>query len=85
MTHALPLTDALQVIGALFVLAGFAASQFGRLPTNSVTYLTTNLAGSALLAGLALAGREWGFLLLEGVWAGVSAASLLRSRRPARH
>jgi hypothetical protein len=72
------MTDLLQIIGALLVLAGFGATQFGRLSTSSVTYLTVNLVGSGLLAGLALAGQEWGFLLLEGVWAIVSAVGLAR-------
>jgi hypothetical protein len=74
------MTSLLQIIGALLVLAGFGAAQFGRLTTTSVTYLTVNLVGSALLAGLALDGHEWGFLLLEGVWAIVSAIGLIRLR-----
>jgi hypothetical protein len=74
--------DLLQIIGALLVLAGFAGSQLGRLNPRSVTYLLVNLIGSALLAILALAGRDWGFLLLEGVWAMVSAAGLLRRATP---
>ncbi len=36
-----------------------------------------NLVGSGLLAGLALLGDNWGFLLLEGVWAVVAARGLL--------
>jgi hypothetical protein len=74
----------LQLAGALLVLAGFGASQFGRLDPASRTYLLVNLLGSALLAGLALAGREWGFVLLEGVWAAVSGYGLARTlrRRP---
>jgi len=80
------MTSLLKIIGALLVLAGFGAAQFGRLATTSVIYLTVNLVGSGLLAGLALDGREWGFLLLEGVWAIVSAMGLLRLRlaRPAQ-
>lgn len=66
----------LQIIGALLVLAGFAAAQLGWLRSKSPLYLSLNLLGSALLAGLALQGHEWGFLLLEGVWALVSALSL---------
>jgi hypothetical protein len=74
--------DLLQIIGALLVLAGFTASQFGRLDPRSTGYLLVNLIGSALLAMLALVGREWGFLLLEGVWAAVSATGLLRRATP---
>jgi hypothetical protein len=61
-----------QVIGALLILAAFAAAQFGFLNQRSMTYLVLNVVGSAILAWLALVDRQWGFLLLEGVWALVS-------------
>lgn len=51
----------------------------------SRTYLVLNLIGSVILAALALADEDWGFLLLEGVWAVVSAWALwqlLRGRAP---
>jgi len=71
----------LQVFGALLVLVAFAASQAGRLDPTSVLYLLLNLVGAALLAVLALLDRDWGFLLLEGVWALVSLAGLVRAGR----
>jgi hypothetical protein len=37
--------------------------------------------GSAVLAWVALDGRNWGFLLLESVWALVSAWSLMQVLR----
>ena len=74
----------IQVVGALLILAGFAAAQFGRLQVDSLAYLALNLAGSLILAYLAWAERQWGFLLLEGVWAVVSFWGLVRLRsRPA--
>ena len=67
----------LQVAGAVLVLIGFAGAQFGFLSTRSLAYLLVNLIGSGLLAVLALLGRQWGFLLLEGSWALVSLWGLL--------
>jgi hypothetical protein len=66
----------IQIIGAVLVLAGFVLVQRGMLTHTYITYLVLNLAGSAILAGDALLQRQWGFLLLEGVWAVVSAAGL---------
>jgi hypothetical protein len=71
----------IQVIGALLILAGFAAAQLGWLRVDSRTYLILNLLGSLVLAYLAADQRQWGFLLLEGVWAIVSLWSLARVMR----
>lgn len=63
------------------VLAGYGAAQFGLLDQRSCAYLLLNLAGSAVLAALAFAGRQWGFLLLEGVWALVSLWGVIARAR----
>ena len=68
---------AIQVGGSLLVLAGFALAQWGVLDLKSKRYLTLNAVGSAVLAVDAVIGQQWGFLLLEGVWAIVSGISLL--------
>jgi hypothetical protein len=75
-----------QIVGAVLILAAYAAAQFGRLDQSSRAYLVLNLIGSAILAVLAWHEEQFGFLLLEGVWALVSAWSLaqvLRGQRPA--
>lgn len=79
MTH-----DVLQIFGALLVLGGYAASQLGLLSPKSVGYLTVNIAGAGLLAWLAWTSRDWGFLLLEGVWTVVSAGALIVVLLPRR-
>ncbi len=69
---------AVQLAGSLLILVPFVLSQAGRLSSTSAGYLASNLVGSAVLAVDAAYERQWGFLLLEGVWAVVSLLSLLR-------
>jgi hypothetical protein len=61
-----------QVVGALLILSGYTLAQFRLLDPRSYLYLVLNLVGSAILAVLGYQERQWGFVLLEGVWALVS-------------
>ena len=74
----------IQIVGTLLILFAFGAVQFERMETTSRTYLALNLAGSAILAVLAIASSQWGFVLLESVWALVSAWGLLTVSGPPR-
>jgi hypothetical protein len=69
-----------QVLGSLCVLVPFVLVQLGVLSSASRRYGWLNLTGSSLLAVEAALGHDWGFLLLEGVWAVVSLRSVTRSR-----
>lgn len=73
----------IQVVGALFVLAGFVLAQLRLWTTDSWGYLLLNVAGAGILAWIALVDRQWGFLLLEGVWTIVTLASILIKLRGA--
>jgi hypothetical protein len=74
-----------QVIGALLILSGFVLAQFRLLDPQSLAYLVVNLVGSTILTVDAWRQNQWGFFLLELVWAIVSAwglMQLVRDRRP---
>jgi hypothetical protein len=71
----------LQLAGAVLILIAFIAAQRGAMAPQSKAYLVLNLAGSAILTGVALVDEDWGFLLLEGVWAVVSLLGLVQLAR----
>ncbi len=75
------MAQVIQVAGSLFILVPFVLVQMGRLSPASRRYSTLNLIGSSVLAVDALHGREWGFLLLEVVWAVVSLVALVKALR----
>ena len=73
-----------QVIGALLILSVFVLAQFRLLDPRSLWYLVVNLVGSAILTVDAWRQDQWGFFLLELVWAIVSAwglTQLVRGRQ----
>ena len=70
--------QAVSVLGALLCLVPFAGSQLQKLATESVPYQAMNLAGSSLLATVAVIESQYGFILLEGTWAVVSLVGFVR-------
>ena len=74
----------ISLLGSALILAAFIGAQLRRLKTSDAPYVLLNLAGSGTLAFVAAIEHQWGFLLLEGVWALVSLWStiqLVRARR----
>jgi hypothetical protein len=69
--------DVVQVAGSLLILGAFIASLFGWIGQTGYRYLTLNAVGSAVLTATAVIGMEPGFILLEGIWALVSLASIV--------
>lgn len=73
------MSEFIQVGGALLVLAAFTLAQARRINTQAGTYLLLNAVGASVLAVEAYLDAQWGFLLLEGVWAAIAAWGLSRS------
>lgn len=73
----------ISVLGALAILAAYAANLFGLIQPSNLWYSVANFLGSAVLTVVAVVDRQLGFLLLEGTWALVSLwgiVSVLRGR-----
>ena len=70
-----------QIVGALLVLAAFALAQARVLSPEARSYLVLNFVGAGVLAVEAYVEKQWGFLLLEGVWSVIAGWGLLRRRR----
>jgi hypothetical protein len=79
---------ALQFAGAFGILVPFALFQKGALSQHAYAYLALNVVGSGVLTAVAYLDRQWGFLILQGVWTVASAISIgrkaLSSTAPSR-
>lgn len=71
----------LQLGGALLILVAFAGVQRGSMKPTDKAYLWLNLIGAIVLTAAAILDFDWGFLMLEVVWALVSGWSLLQLAR----
>ena len=71
--------QAVQLVGAALILGAYVAAQRGLLRFDSVRFLALNTVGATILAVIAALGPDYGLLLLEGVWAWVSARGLRKA------
>lgn len=70
--------DAVQILGSLLILAAFVLALAGKVSQRGYGYLVANVLGSAVLTATAVIDRQWGFILLEGVWSLASLATIAR-------
>ena len=73
----------IQIIGAFLILCAFVLLQTKHLKITSTSYLLMNLIGAALLTVAAFMAWQWGFIILETVWALVAPYGLLRKMKHA--
>jgi nucleoside recognition membrane protein YjiH len=74
----LDLPTLLGSLGVGLLLGAFFLHLFGHLRTDRLPYLTANLVGGALAAWSSWAIGFLPFVILEGTWAVVAAAGIVR-------
>lgn len=77
------LVQAISLVAACVVLYAFFMQQQGRWQAYEARYLACNFVGTFVLAIVAWIGSQWGFVLVESIWAIVSLRGWIRSRRAA--
>jgi hypothetical protein len=75
------LIQTVSVVGACVVLYAFYRQQQGAWTSSEPRYLACNFVGTAVLTVVAWIGSQWGFVLVESIWAVVSLRGLLRAGR----
>jgi hypothetical protein len=71
----------ISLIGAAMILLAYGAQQMQKMRSTDALYSFLNLGGSLILAVIAFRLRQTGITLLEGAWALISGAALVRSFR----
>ncbi|HKP52275.1 MAG TPA: hypothetical protein VJ183_06450 [Chloroflexia bacterium] len=72
------MVQVVSLLGSILILGAYIANQIRRIGPLDFSYVLLNLVGSAILAVVAVIEQQWGFLLLEGVWALVSLWSTVK-------
>lgn len=74
-------TQAVSLVGAVVILAAYAAQSFKLLAAGGRLYLVANFIGGVLLCVAAVKLGQAGFIILEGAWALISLISLFNLLR----
>jgi hypothetical protein len=75
------LDQAISIVGAALILVAYGGNQAGWLDRTRPLYSALNFVGSVILTVIAWRAGQWGFVLLEGVWALISVPPLVRAGR----
>ena len=59
-------------LGAILILIAYFGLQLSRLKESSNLYLSCNFLGASFLFFAAVVTRQFGFILLEGMWVAVT-------------
>jgi hypothetical protein len=73
--------QAIAIAEALAILLAYAANLFGWTDVSDLWYQLANLLGSGILPVVAVIEVQFGFILLEGVWAVMSLWGIVRILR----
>ena len=68
--------QAVSIVGAVVILAAFAANQLGWISPSQLLYAGANLLGAAILTVVAVLDEQVGFIVLQGAWALVSLVGI---------
>ncbi|MGQ0698587.1 MAG: CBU_0592 family membrane protein [Panacagrimonas sp.] len=75
------IVQGVSLVSACIVLYAFYMQQQGAWQPTERRYLACNCVGTAALTVVAWIGSQWGFVLVEGIWAIVSLRGLIRAQR----
>ena len=71
------LEQVVEVAGAVMILAAYGLAQFAGLDRHGRPFLSLNAIGGVILAVLAGNSRQWGFFLLQAIWALIALWGLI--------
>lgn len=72
--------DIIGTVGVGLILLAYFCSTFGWIDSSSKLFFLVNLAGAGLACYASVLIRYWPFVVLEGTWALVSLAGLLKTK-----